>query len=247
MATIDNALISLKEDIINMMHLVNDQIDRSRKCIIELDMNSAMEVRKVEKIVNRIDSSIDNKCESIIALYNPVATDLRFVIAGIQISSSLERIGDLAHNIANYVRKELIINSFDSELLKTVKFNEVYDLVITQVSDSINGFINEDTELSRKVLRSDIAVDAINKETINAIEQFLLNNKKQAKNGLIVFSIMNKLERISALCANIAEDTVYYVEAEILKHKKIKLKKKELKNMVNEAIEGSQENLQKKK
>ncbi|TDM00041.1 MAG: phosphate transport system regulatory protein PhoU [Flavobacteriaceae bacterium] len=232
MATIDLSLFSLKENIIKMMNLVSNQIERSRHCIEELDTEQATEVRKIEKIVNRMDSTIDAECESIIALYNPVASDLRFVISGLQISASLERIGDHAYTIANYVRKETLNSAFDKKLLEAVRFNEVFDLVLSQVSDSIGGFINEDTELSRKVLRVDIAIEEINKKTAETLEKYIQDNKKQTKNCLILFNIMNNLERISALCSNISEDTVYYIEAETLKHKKIKFKKNDFKEIV---------------
>ena len=240
--TIDQALFSLKESIINMMQLVNNQITDSQKCIINLDTDLADEIRSVEKVVNRYDTAIDKKCESIIALYNPVATDLRFVLASIRIGSDLERIGDLVYGISKYVRKDIITDPFNQVLLENVKFHELYDLVNLQVNNSIEGFINEDVEIARKILKNDLISSEINKGTLQHIESYLKKAKSsEFKNGMYLFSIMNKLERISALCSNVAEETIYYLEAVSLRHKKIKIKKKELRNMVSDALEDGKD------
>jgi phosphate transport system protein len=235
-ATLDQSLVSLKESLIKMMQLVSNQLIDSQKCITELDSDLAEQIKQVEKIVNRFDSTIEKQCESIIALYNPVATDLRFVLASIRIGSNLERIGDISFTISNYVKKDIINTSFNKELLSLLRFNELYEIAENQIELSIEGFTNEDTEVARKVLKNDLLATEINKNTTHLLQKHITSDKKSnVLNGLYLFSIMNQLERVSGLCTNIAEETIYYLEAEILKHQKIKLKKKEMKNFLSDA------------
>ena len=236
-ATIDQSLLSLKESLIKMMQLVSTQLSDSQQCINQVDPLLADQIKQVEKVVNRFDSSIEKQCESIIALYNPVATDLRFVLASIRIGASLERIGDLAYGISRYVKKDIITHSFDSNLLNEVKFKELYEITINQIALSIEGFTNEDTEVARKVLKNDLLATEINKNTPFVLEKYIKSNKQSSVlNALYLFSIMNKLERVSGLCTNMAEETIYYLEAQILRHQKVKIKKDEIKSLLSENL-----------
>ncbi len=221
--TIDQSLVSLKESLIKMMSLVKSQLTDSQRCIIEQDQLLAQEIKQVEKIVNRFDSSIEKQCENIIALYNPVATDLRFVLACIRIGSSLERIGDLTYEISKYLNIKEKEDFFEEEILKTLKFYQLYQIAENQIKYSIDSFIDEDTEVARKVLLNNLMTIQISKELPKIIHNFLGAKKKDdIISTLHLFSILNKLIRISSLCANIAEETIYYIDAENLRHHKVK-------------------------
>ncbi len=231
-ATVDQALFSLKESLMKMMQLVNSQLLDSQKCINKIDIGLAEQIKQVEKVVNRFDSSIEKQCESIIALYNPVATDLRFVLASIRIGSNLERIGDSTYGISKYVNKEIINTPLDEKLLLEIRFNELYQIAEKQINDSIDGFTNEDTEVARRVLKNDLAASEINKNTPFVLEKYIKsNNQTNILYCFYISSIMNKLERISGLSTNIAEETIYYLEAKNLKHQKLKARKKEIKKI----------------
>ncbi len=230
MTNIEKELHQLKEDIIGMMHLVQNQLTKSSKAFSQQSIPLSKEIHKVENRVNAMELGISKDCENIIALYNPVASDLRLVLAALKIVIYLERIGDHADKIARYVRKEQITDPIDPRLLDAIRFDAIFETAQEMVNDAIDGFINEDTGLARLVFVKD---QNLNKLHVNAI-------KTLAKSGegddpgtseslltiLYLFSIVNKLERVGDLAKNIAEETIFYVEAKVLKHYKKKKKKK---------------------
>jgi len=224
MTNLERELTQLKGDIIGMMHLVQSQLKKSNKAFAKQSVSMAKEIHKVENRVNATELAISKDCENLIALYNPVAGDLRLVLAALKIVIYLERIGDHADKIARYVRKEKLAGEIDQKLLEAVSFDAIFDTALEMVNDAIDGFINEDTEVARLVFVKDEIVNKFYRKAVEALATKKAAHKEELLNVLYLFSIINKLERVGDLAKNIAEETIFYVEAKVLKHGKKKKK-----------------------
>jgi phosphate transport system protein len=222
MTNLELELKKLKEDITDMMHLVESQLRKSQQAFAQQDVGLAKEIHQIESRVNAQDLSIDKTCENIIALYNPVASDLRLVLASFKIVTHLERIADHADKIARYVRKKQIKTPYDKELLNSVRFNEMFDTAIRMVNMAIDAFIKEDSTLARKVFTEDSTMNEIYQASTDQIDAYTSDVIPNLDRILYLFSIINKLERVGDECKNIAEETIFYTEAKTLRHQKLK-------------------------
>ncbi len=223
---LERELKALKKDIIQMMDLVANQMERAEKAFIDQDIALAKEVHHVEKRVDAADLSIDKECENLIALYNPVASDLRLILASTKIISHLERVGDHADKIARYVRKKQVKRAYPKDLLKQVKLAEMFDLALQMLEIATQAFIEEDSGLAREVFAKDISMNEIYGSAISRMHEYASQKDPKVDLLLYLFSVINKLERVGDLAKNIAEETIFYLEARILKHRKVKDLKK---------------------
>ncbi|NND35477.1 MAG: phosphate signaling complex protein PhoU [Saprospiraceae bacterium] len=221
MTNLEVELKRLKENITEMMHLVESQLTKSQQAFAEQDVGLAKEIHQIEGRVDAHDLSIDKACENIIALYNPVASDLRFVLASFKIVAHLERIGDHADKIARYVRKKQIKNNYDKELLDSVRFDEMFEIAIKMVNMAIEAFVEEDSALARKVFSQDVIMNEIYQASCYQIDAYTSDVIPHLDRILYLFSIINKLERVGDLCKNISEETIFYLDAKTLRHRKI--------------------------
>src|SRR6056297_3842446 len=162
MSHLDNEIKLLKDNVLEMMFLVKNQLEKGRKSLDNFDEELAHEIMANEKRVDSLELTIDRDCENLLALHNPVAVDLRFVMAAFKINSDLERVGDHANSIANYIVD--FGHKIDEKTLKTMRLDEMYDTANKMVSNIFNAFITEDTSLARKVFRLDETLNQINRE-----------------------------------------------------------------------------------
>jgi len=186
--------------------------DRNRQTLADL----AREVIENERIVNAIELKIDRDCENILALFQPVAVDLRFVLATLKINSNLERIGDNVEGIARYVLD--VDHPFRGELLAEYRVEEMYQIAISMVDDTMFALLKEDTALARKVFFKDDTLDEINKEAARLTLKSIAENRPDPKHYLNALSIIRKLERVGDQTKNIAEEIIFFIEAKVLKH-----------------------------
>jgi len=225
MTNVERELGKLKKGIIQMMDLVSHQIERAESAFTNRDKRLAREVHQFEKLVNASDLNLDKECENIIALYNPVASDLRFVLASLKIISNLERVGDHADKIARYVRKGEIKSSFPKELIAAVKLEVMFDQALDMLETATQAFIEEDTGLARDVFAKDVSLNRNYSSAIRRMQKFTKVKDERTDMLLFLFSVINKLERVGDLAKNIAEETIFYIEAKIVKHRKSTKKK----------------------
>jgi len=218
MTHLDVELKKLRRDMTEMFGLVYSQLEKSRQALVNFDKDLAREVRVNEKRVNSFELKLDRDCENIIALFNPVAVDLRFVIACLKINSNLERIGDIAEGIAQFVIS--IKNAPDPGLLQQTRVVEMFDTANSIVFDVMTAFENEDTSLARNVFVKDELLDDINGAANNAVADFIRANLDKLNQSLYMLSTIRKLERVGDQSKNIAEEIIFYIEARVLKHKK---------------------------
>ena len=218
MTHLESELKSLKKDTTEMWELVISQLEKAYHSLKTFDKDFSREVVANEKRVNSIELKIDRDCENIIALYSPVAIDLRFVLATLKINNNLERIGDIAESIAKYIITEK--EPFDAELLKSTEFLEMYQGAHNIVRDVLLSFEREDTKLARSIFKKDEVLDDINGAVNDNIAAFISKYPTKTEQALNVHSIIRKLERVGDQSKNIAEEIIFYMEAKVLKHRK---------------------------
>jgi phosphate transport system protein len=211
----------LKKDTDQMFDLVIKQLTKSREALIRFDKDLAIDVDINEKRVNAFELRLDTKCEKILALFNPVAVDLRFVLAVLKINYNLERIGDYACGIALIVKDAA--KPFDKELLEKTKILEMFDCAFEVLHETQNSFVNENPKLARNAFQKDKLLDEINNEVNSIISKLIIGKtEKQIVNSLDILTVIRKLERVGDQTKNIAEEIIFYIEAKVLKHKLIK-------------------------
>lgn len=220
MAQLDTEIGLLNDDILELMYLVKTQLEKGHKAFIDFDEDLAIDITINEKRVDALELKIDRDCENILALFNPVAVDLRFVIASFKINSDLERLGDHADSIAKYIMD--FGEPIDEEIIKKMRIDEMFETAIQMMSHIFSAFISEDTQLARKVFAKDKILNEINRGISNVTASLINENGKQVEEYLYLFSIIRKLERVGDLLKNVAEEIIFYIEAKVLKHKKDK-------------------------
>ncbi|MDR1562396.1 MAG: phosphate signaling complex protein PhoU [Dysgonamonadaceae bacterium] len=215
----EKELVLLKDEVSKMWKLVYSQLEKAKQAYLANDVNVAREVVSREKRVNSFELRIDSDCENFIALYSPVAIDLRLVLSMMKISVTLERIGDFAEGIAKYVIKEANSPELD-ELKKDLQTETMFNTVIEMLSESFLALDTENTKLAGKILARDETVDEIYSESFNIIANAISNGKITPQQGVRIIPVVRKIERVGDHCSNIVEEIVFYIDAKVLKHSK---------------------------
>ena len=208
---------SLRDEVKQMWKLVLSQLEKAKQSFINSDIESALEIVSREKRVDAFELKIDSDCENYIALYNPVAIDLRLALSMIKISNTLERIGDFAAGVARHVIDN-DCNKVDTKLVKDLQIEKMFDVLIGMLSDCFVALESENTKISGKILAKDDEIDEIYHNSINVLSDYLQNNVSYIRCGLKLLLVIRKLERIGDHCSNIVEEIVFYLDAKVLKH-----------------------------
>lgn len=216
MTHLDIELRRLKSEILEMFALVSSQLLKGKEALLNVDKSLAREVNFNEKRVNALELKIDKDCENIFALFNPLAIDLRFVLAVLKINSNLERIGDIADGIARYVAETETV--FDEELLKVTELAAMYDMALEMMNDAQQAFDQENTKLARGVFKKDDTLDEINARANTVLETYIKGHPDKVMQALHIVSTIRKLERTGDQAKNIVEEIIFYIEAKVLKH-----------------------------
>ena len=216
---IESELILLKKEIDEMWTLVYNQLDRAGEAVLTLDKELAQQVMVRERRVNAFELKIDSDVEDIIALYNPVAIDLRFVLAMLKINSDLERIGDFAEKMARFV-EHFPEPALDGDLVVQLRLDEMISEILKMLRLTKEALNGENIELATQAYSKDDLLDEINAEAPHVLADYILNNPEQTFTCLNLLSIIRKLERAGDHVTNIAEEIVFFVDAKVLKHTK---------------------------
>lgn len=208
-------LNKLRTRIIKMSSLVEEQVTYAIKAIEEENVELSELVRMREENVNKLDRKIEKTCQKIIALSQPVAMDLRLVISALTINTNLERIGDLAENIA---RSYLELKK-KPDFIERTNFAEMTKIVKSMIGDSIDSFNNNDAELAKKVIEMDNRLDNLFAENRKIIIGLMKEDPDRIDKALNILEICRHLERAGDHATNIAEDVYFIVEAQLIKHK----------------------------
>jgi len=218
MTHLEIELGQLREEVINMFNLVYSQLTKGLSALINFDKDLAREVVMVEKRVNASELKIDRDCENILAIYSPVAVDLRFVLAVLKINTNLERTGDIAEGIALLILDTE--SAFKQELLDSTKVIEMYHEAVQIVEEIFNAVDKDDSALARSIFRRDELLDEINQTANELITTYLKDHPEDTYQALNLLSIIRRLERVGDQAENIAEEIIFYLEAKVIKHTK---------------------------
>ena len=216
MIQLENELQALKIELISMWNLVESQLQKSRNALVNYDRDMAREVVLKEKRVNAFELKLDRDCEDILALYCPVAIDLRFILAVLKINTNLERIGDYAEGICKYIIEK--DGDFNKMVFSKANIVTMFDDAIKILSDTRMSFEKEDTTLARSIFKRDEALDEINSTAMENVSECIREDVSLLNDSLYVLSIIRKLERVGDQSKNIAEEIIFYIEAKVLKH-----------------------------
>lgn len=212
--------VSLNQSGFEMLILCKSQLEKAKEAFVNHDSDLAEEVLNTEKRVNSLDLKIEKDCEKFLALYNPVAVDLRFIMAVLKINAELERIADHAYNISKYIVDE--DKKIAPHLFKVLEFDKMYETIDSMMDHITFAYTEKDVKTARKVFKKDKILDKINRKSFGIIEGEIKKDTTVIQQALILFSVVKKLERIGDLIKNIAEEIIFYVDAEVLKHKRKK-------------------------
>ncbi|MFZ1322799.1 MAG: phosphate signaling complex protein PhoU [Ignavibacteria bacterium] len=213
---LEEELDKLKEKIIKMGSLVEEQIDFSFRALFNGDLELAQTVIDRDDEVDKFDLKIDKQCQRIFALTQPVAFDLRLIMSSLMINSDLERMGDISVNVAERVK----VLAEHAELLRKMRVNEMAEKVRKIVKMSIDCFVNGDAELAKSVINFDEEIDNLDRSIF-----ILLTEEMKLNNNIIVpcchiLSLVTNIERLSDHATNIAEDVIFLIDAKMVKHSK---------------------------
>ncbi|MEI7863072.1 MAG: phosphate signaling complex protein PhoU [Planctomycetota bacterium] len=212
---IERQIESLKEKILRVGTLVEEAISKSITAVINRDTALAQRVQASDEQIDRMEVEVEEECLKILALYQPVAADLRFVVAALKINNDLERMGDLAKNIAKRVSQ--LAGGEPIELPPEIRTMAMQaEEMVRQCLDAV---VNADPILARKVREQDDAVDEARQKIRRRILKGIQERPENLENLLRVNSISKHIERIADMATNVAEDVIYMVEGDIVRHR----------------------------
>lgn len=212
---LDEHIEKLKTRVIKMCSLVDEQVQNAIKAVETNDLELANSVIDRDKKVNKYDVKIDKICQRIFALAQPVAMDLRYIMSSLTINSNLERIGDIAVNIAENI---ILIKSKPDFYINT-RLEEMFKLTKQMLKNSIDAFIGGNPELAKEVILADDVVDKLNGENHTILKSIMKQSAENIEAAVALLVISRELERLADHATNIAEDVFFIVEAQLIKHK----------------------------
>jgi phosphate transport system protein len=208
-------LHNLQRDLLALASLVEEAIYKSTRALQTRDAGLAREVMAGDGQIDIEDNHINEECLKMLALHQPVASDLRRVAAAMMITTDLERMGDLAEEIAERALHLVTV----SPLPIPDKLQRMADLTTVMVRQSLDSFVNLNKEQAERVMRMDDEVDRYNEEIIQDIIATMQSSPALIEPGLSMFSATRHLERIADHATNIAEDVIYLIDGEIVRHR----------------------------
>jgi len=206
---------NLKKELLTLCSMVEESLWQAVKSIKNRDVEIAEKVIETDIEIDQMEVKVEEDCLKILALHQPVAIDLRFIITALKINNDLERIGDLAVNIAEHSQflsgQEPIDMLFD--------FEAMAGKTQMMVKKSLSALIDIDSDLASQVCRDDDEVDAINRQMFVQVKEQIKQAPEKTETLIHLLSVSRHLERIADHATNIAEDVIYMVKGEIVRHK----------------------------
>jgi phosphate transport system protein len=209
-------LKKLREDILYMGGLVEDQIQKSVRSLVDRDSALAETIIERDHEVNRLDVEIDDLCIQLLALHQPAARDLRFITTALKITTDLERIGDMAVNICE---RALELNE-EPQLKPYIDIPRMARTSERMIRESLDAFVREDTDLALKVCKDDHEVDDLNSQIFRETISFMIEDPHTIARAMKISSISKYLERIADHATNIAEMVIFMVKGKSIRHMK---------------------------
>ncbi|MGF1581282.1 MAG: phosphate signaling complex protein PhoU [Gemmataceae bacterium] len=208
-------LDSLQQAIMGMAASVEEAVGKANQALQERDVTRAHDVLECELLIDQDENRIQEECLKLLALHQPVATDLRRIVVALKIITDLERMGDLAEEIAE---RAMLLTKMPPVPVPH-QLSQMTELTTNMVRQSLDSFVDIDTDLARSVLRLEDDVDRYNQDIIAELIQIMQQAPLMVTPGLSMFSAVRHLERIADHATNIAEEVIYLAEGEIVRHR----------------------------
>jgi phosphate transport system protein len=201
----DIQLMELKKKIVSMSDLVHNAIEQAMESLKQRDLQIAKDVIKNDELINNLEREIEQLSTHLVATQQPFASDLRKIVASYKIIASLERMGDLAVDIA-----KLSIRIGPAPLIKPlIDLPKMTGIVINMMHTAVEAFIRGDVELARSLLEMDHEVDHYYKNVFTELNDMMSNDPSLAAQGVYILLTTRYLERIGDYCTNIGEEVIY--------------------------------------
>ena len=207
-------LEALKQTLLAMGGLVEDQIRHVMQALVDRDDALATEVIERDRQVNAYDVEVDAQCVELLALHQPAAGDLRFITTAMKIVTDLERIGDQAVNIGQRV----IELNREPQLKPYIDLPRMAERAQAMVKESLDAFVARDTELARRVRAEDDEVDALKEQIFRELLTFMMEDPRSIPRAIRLILISRCMERVADHATNIAEMVIYMVEGKMVRH-----------------------------
>jgi phosphate transport system protein len=207
-------LEELKENLLKMASLVEEALRNAIQSLVERDSSLAQKTFDVEDRINKMENAIDEMCLRLLALRQPVATDLRFITSAMKINTDLERMGDQAVNIGE---RAISLNQ-EPQLKPYIDIPRMTKITQSMVKDVLDAFVNKDPKLARSVCERDDLVDGLNNQVFRELLTYMISDPKTITRAVHLMIVCRCLERIADHATNIAEDVIFMVDALVIKH-----------------------------
>lgn len=211
---LDKELSRLRSMLIEMSELVDEQVAGAIDAVANCDVELARRVRARDDEVDAYELKVDQQCERILALFTPVAVDLRLIISAVKVNTDLERIGDHAKNLAKNTQQL----GGASDLIKRTQIREMADEARKVLHEAQDAFIKQDRMLARQVLAHDRQIDRMHRETFSTLAQLIRERPESASELVHLVNMSKSVERIADHAKNIAELVVFLVEGVDIRH-----------------------------
>jgi phosphate transport system protein len=207
-------LETLKTELLRMGGLAESIVQKSVEALRRRDLALAEQVLQDDHVVDRAEVDIEHHCIDLLARQQPMAVDLRFILAALKISNDLERVGDHAVNIAGSVLRL----GASAPVKPLIDIPRMADLALGMLKDGLDAFVRKDSATAREILTRDDTVDELNRQVHRELIGYMIENPSLISRALELILVARNLERIADLATNVAEELVFYTEARIVKH-----------------------------
>ena len=211
---LEREIDKIKKRVLSLSAIVEGQLQMSVRAMLDRDEELARTIRQRDAEIDQLEIEVEEECLKTLALYQPVAIDLRLIVAVLKINNDLERIGDLAVNIARKARRLAVLPAIENPF----DLSGMAEKTQAMLRDSIDALVNTDVALAGNVCGRDDEIDAMKREIRRTSEAMIRREPEHVAAILNLMAASRNLERVADLATNIAEDVIYMVEGKIVRH-----------------------------
>jgi len=219
---IQTKIETLKGHIVYLGTVIEENMECAIKALVEKNIELAWQVMQTDKIeIDTIEIDVEEECLGIMALHQPVAGDLRFLVTVLKVNGDLERIGDLVAKIADKVlllHKDDPAHFLSDSMQVPERFHAMFDKTLWMFKQTMEAFVHEDTDLAYKVCLADDEVDLAKRLICQELEEIIMRDSSQHVYLAKMLSVARSTERIADHCTNICEDIIYMAQGRIIRH-----------------------------
>jgi phosphate transport system protein len=207
-------LQELKQRLLTMGGLAEERVREAMRSLVDRDLTLMADIVRGDHAVNSLHLEIDDRCFKLLALHQPMAVDLRAIVAVVKINNDLERVGDLAVNIAEAAERYVL----HPPVKALIDLPRMSDLAQRMLRDALDAFVSQDAAAAHEILAKDDVLDALKDQIFRELLTYMLGNTRTIEPGIELILISRHLERIGDHATNIAEDVIFIVEARDVRH-----------------------------